>query len=100
MVILQKSDLGSGLQFLVADPGVRDRGPLPSPILTVQTSLYKLFEEWKNMFLFILNKPFLCVIYLKKDKCFRIMLWLVNSLLDLYNGHLHDCVLVLELKKK
>jgi hypothetical protein len=36
MVTLQKSDLGRGPRFLVADPGVRYRGPLRSPILTVQ----------------------------------------------------------------
>ena len=36
MVTLQKSDLGRGPRFSVADPGVRYRGPLRSPILTVQ----------------------------------------------------------------
>ena len=36
MVTLKKSDLGRGPRFLVADPGVRYRGPLRSPILTVQ----------------------------------------------------------------
>ena len=32
MVTIQKSDLGSGPRFPVADLGVRDRGPLPSPL--------------------------------------------------------------------
>ena len=36
MVTLKKSDLGRGPRFSVADPGVRYRGPLRSPILTVQ----------------------------------------------------------------
>ena len=36
MVTLQKSDLGRGPRFSVADPGVRYRGPLLSPILTNQ----------------------------------------------------------------
>ena len=36
MVTLQKSYLGSGPRFSVADPGVRYQGPLRSPILTVQ----------------------------------------------------------------
>ena len=44
MVTIQKSDLGSGPRFPVADPGVRDRGPLPSPILTVQALPSKHFK--------------------------------------------------------
>ena len=36
VVSLENRDLGSGPRFPVADPGVRYRGPLRSPILTVQ----------------------------------------------------------------
>ena len=43
------------------------------------------------MFLFILNRLFVCVIFVK-FKYFKVMLWLVKSLLHLYaHAHRHDC---------
>ena len=57
MVTLQKSDLGRGPRFSVADPGVRYRGPLRSPILTVQAlvkspvlGLQRAFENFEKTF--------------------------------------------------
>ena len=41
---LHHLDLGSGPRFQVENPRVRDRGPLPSPILTVQ-ALQIFFED-------------------------------------------------------